>query len=109
MLLHWKSWERVLVAGGLVLVAQACGRGDDEKADEGTGTDTDAMPPEVETTELGVTVTFGSEMMKTVTNSLHVWVLRPKGDTPLSLLRSNHQHLCGTLSVWRAVPDRRGV
>ena len=60
----------------------------DTETDPGTstGTDTDTdtetdteEEPEPITTELTIDVTFGSEMMMTITNSLHVWVLRPDG------------------------------
>jgi hypothetical protein len=57
--------------------------GIDPTTDTDTDTDTEGEPEPV-TTELTVTVTFGNDMMMTATNSLHVWVLRPRMDMAIT-------------------------
>ena len=91
-------WVR-LVLGALVGSAAACrdpaaaapadtdtdtdastGTATDPATDTDTDTETDTeAEPVVETTELVVDVAYANEMMAALTNSVHVWVLRPDG------------------------------
>ena len=91
-------WARLALVG---LVASAVGCRDEGSAAADTETDTDGSTgadaasdtdsdtdtetesdgePEPETTELTVNIVFANEMMQTVTNSVHVWVVQPKSN-----------------------------